>query len=91
MEDDTFNSSDIEMGPPPPSRWAHLGKQSIESIVANATADRLSSKNVSQHLENVTGAPGTIKLRNRWLNLFESFCKETLKHRSVLGVKRLTR
>ncbi|KAJ9649659.1 hypothetical protein H2199_000437 [Coniosporium tulheliwenetii] len=36
---------------------------------------------MSRHLENVTGAPGTINMRNRWLNLFESFCKETLKHR----------
>lgn len=80
MDDPDFNSSDIEMGEPPPNPWAHLGKKATDSMAQTAQEDRVQSKRESKLLSHGSGAPGTVSGRQAWVNEFEAFCGETLKH-----------
>jgi hypothetical protein len=78
MEDDDFNSSDIELPEAQPNPHAHRGAQSIESMIKSAFQDRRESKIQSKMLQHGAGAPGTVVARNIWSNRFDWFRTHTL-------------
>lgn len=50
MMDDDLNSSDVEIGSPMKNRFHAAGLSSINAIIENAAADRLSSKRSQKRL-----------------------------------------
>ena len=78
---DDYDSSDEDFGPPPPDRWAHLGKKSIENMVANAVEDRIASKKNAENLQQVTGTPKAQMNRATVWNRFSKFYVESLNHK----------
>lgn len=60
------------------SKTAHLGARSIDSILACASDDRLSTKKKVKTLEFGTGSPVMIQRAYLWKNRFEAFRKSTL-------------
>ena len=83
MDEDDFNSSDIELPPAPANPHAHRGIQSIEAMIASAFQDRRDSKIQSKTLQLDHGAPGTVVARTTWANRFDAFRVHTLRKRSV--------
>lgn len=81
MDDDDFNSSDIEMPSTQPNKWGHLGQGIIEKMLAEAMENRIESKMKSKTLANVKGAPGVVAGRARWMNQFKRFMADVLKRR----------
>lgn len=79
MEDDDFNSSDLELPDAQPNPHAHRGAQSIKSMIESAFQDRRDSKLQSKMLQDSAGAPGTVIARNTWANRFDWFRTHTLK------------
>lgn len=57
----------------PPSRFPNAGAISIESMLANAMADRANTKRVSKYLTDVKGTPVTQYLRALVAKRFGSF------------------
>ena len=78
-QDDDYDSSDIEV-PEVHNPYAHLGRKSIISMLANADEDRAESKIKSMQLRDRDGAPGTLRVRAIWLNRFEEFAQGVLRH-----------
>ena len=78
-QDDDYNSSDIEV-PEAQNPYAHLGRASIISMLANAGEERAESKIKSKQLVDSTGAPGTRQIRASWVNRFKDFAQGVLRH-----------
>ncbi|KAF4631385.1 hypothetical protein G7Y89_g6747 [Cudoniella acicularis] len=79
IEDDVFNSSDIEFDAPPPNPFAGAGKASIEAIIEHALTDRIDSKKFSKQLTFTKGRPGTQYRNALWYNRFQSFRVSALR------------
>jgi hypothetical protein len=79
--DDDFNSSDIEI-PEKPNPYAHLGEDSILSMLNRQFDDRVESKIGSKQLQQVSGAPNTRYTRALWFERFKQFCTGTLRHKA---------
>lgn len=67
------------------SRFARLGGQALDSILASAQEDRKKSKRFSKSLIQEFNAPGSEALAHTWINRFNQFLSHTLK-RQVLDV-----
>lgn len=75
-----FNSSDLEFEPPTTSKQAAFrGQASIDLIIKNAHADRISSKKTIQQLEFGHGAPSTRAHQTLWINRFNAYRQHSLK------------
>jgi hypothetical protein len=86
---DDFNSSDMEV-PEKENPYAHLGKDSIASMLSRQFEDRVNSKVASKLLTQVSGAPMTQRNRALWYQRFQAFCKGTLNHKYAHLPSRLT-
>ncbi|KAF2711953.1 hypothetical protein K504DRAFT_531123 [Pleomassaria siparia CBS 279.74] len=78
-DDDELNSSDIEFGPAPMSRFAYAGKKSIDKMLGTASVDRLESKKASKHLQMTAKSPNTQYAVTLWHNRFLEFRRNTLE------------
>ena len=67
MEDEPFNSSDIEFDDLP-NPFSKAGARSIEAMLTSRHGDRVSSKKRLRQLQDTRGAPGTVEKRARWVN-----------------------
>jgi hypothetical protein len=81
LDDDDFNSSDIELPEPPSNPYAHFGQESIEKLLDRATEHRIMTKVQVKQLSDNTGAITTLNGRQLWNNRFKAFCQATLKHK----------
>ena len=72
-QEETFNSSDVDMGPPPKHFWDDVGKLSVASMLGRAMQDRMQSKRSSKHLSDQVGSPCSIYQRNLWGNRLDSY------------------
>lgn len=72
--DDDFNSSDIEFGPPEVDKRTYvLGQDSINAIIENAAANRLTSKRRVKQLQFGHGAPETRMNQDMWVRRFINY------------------
>jgi hypothetical protein len=72
MEDEPFNSSDIEFDDLP-NPFSKAGARSIEAMLTSRHEDRVSSKKRLRQLQDTRGAPGTVEKRARWVNRLMSY------------------
>lgn len=79
MDEDDFNSSDIEIPVAQANPHAHRGQQSIEAFIASAFQDRTASKIQSKTLQQIDGSIGTRMARELWANRFDAFRTHTLR------------
>ncbi|KAK5256924.1 hypothetical protein LTR16_002062 [Cryomyces antarcticus] len=82
FDHEDFNSSDLELPPPPPNPFAHTGSNAIQSMLDNAFSIRKSTKINAKTLTNHNGAPGTQRARSRWANMYNAFAQDVLKQKS---------
>lgn len=75
---DSVDSSDQEFEERP-NPYAHLGQKASLSMRATAREDRMSSKRALRELTYSDGAPGTVKGRMKWYNMYNSFHEHTMK------------
>ena len=79
--DPNFNSSDVEFEPPPVDpRRLRAGQRSITAMIAEAGSLRMSTKRTARELDFASGAPGTRAGQTLWVNRFDSFRTEVLRH-----------
>ncbi|KFZ16943.1 hypothetical protein V501_01982 [Pseudogymnoascus sp. VKM F-4519 (FW-2642)] len=78
-DDDGYNSSDVDFGPPPLNPFANAGKASIEAIIQSATEDRLTSKRFSKNLRFSRGRKTTQYRNDLWFRRFATFRQFTLR------------
>ncbi|KAK5138914.1 hypothetical protein LTR04_004065, partial [Oleoguttula sp. CCFEE 6159] len=79
FDHEDFNSSDLELPPPPPNPFAQTGSNAIQSMLDNAFSIRKSTKITTKTLTNHNGAPGTQRARSRWANMYNAFAQDVLK------------
>ncbi|KAK7707157.1 hypothetical protein SLS64_007367 [Diaporthe eres] len=80
-----FNSSDIEFDDDDPSPLLTdrlYGQASIDSMIASAEHDRVSSKKTFKQLKFNAPAPGTRAIQSLWVRRFEGF-REHVLHQST--------
>ncbi|KAK5017462.1 hypothetical protein LTR16_001321 [Cryomyces antarcticus] len=82
FDHEDFNSSDLELPPPPPNPFAQTGSNAIQSMLDNAFSIRKSTKITTKTLTNHNGAPGTQRARSRWANMYNAFAQDVLKQKS---------
>ncbi|KFY24325.1 hypothetical protein V493_05304 [Pseudogymnoascus sp. VKM F-4281 (FW-2241)] len=80
-DDDGYNSSDVDFGPPPPNPFANAGRASIEAMIQSATEDRLTSKRFSKNLQFSRGRKTTQYRNDLWFRRFATFRQFTLRVR----------
>jgi hypothetical protein len=80
MDDDDFNSSDLEFESHP-NPFFSAGASSIQAIIDQATEDRIQSKRATKMLAFAEASPKTEYLTALWSNRFLAFVKYTLKKR----------
>jgi hypothetical protein len=85
MDEEIFNSSDLEFEPAPANPFSNAGKASIQAIIEHATADGVTSKNFSKQLQFTKGRPGTQYRNTLWFRRFESFREQSLKSQVCLS------
>ncbi|KAK9242478.1 hypothetical protein V1506DRAFT_78562 [Lipomyces tetrasporus] len=78
MDQDDFNSTDIEYEPATDA-FAYAGAQSVEQMLQHAVEDRLESKKRSKQLTFVHGSKMTQYINRLWYNRFTSFRAMVLK------------
>jgi hypothetical protein len=78
---DDFDSSDIEVDPPPPDKYSRAGARSVNAIFTQASTLRIESKKAVKQLQSVSGAPTTRMHRARWGNAWNAFYSGVLKKR----------
>ncbi|KAH5740176.1 hypothetical protein HBI18_048610 [Parastagonospora nodorum] len=80
IDDEDFNSSDIEVEPRP-NPFAHFGQASLDRALAAATEDRRASKISFKQKPLFSGSPGNQHAQALWSNRFSAFRTGTLKER----------
>jgi hypothetical protein len=80
MDDDTFNSSDLEFEVPA-NPYANAGVKSMQAIIDMSVEDRISSKKTIKTLRLVAANPKTDYINALWYNRFMQFQTHTLKQR----------
>jgi hypothetical protein len=80
MDDDPFNSSDLEFEAPV-NPYANAGVKSMQAIIDMSVKDRISSKKTVKTLRMVAANPKTDYIIALWYNRFTHFQTHTLKQR----------
>jgi hypothetical protein len=73
-----IDSDDQDFGPPSPPRFHSLGKRSLESMLENATRDRMESKRVVKKLKLTMKSAHTEYSTELWHQRFLGFRQNTL-------------
>lgn len=79
MDEETFNSSDIEFRPALANPFFNAGKASIQAIIQHATEYRVASKKFTKQLQFTKGRPGTQYRNALWYRRFAVFREHCLK------------
>jgi hypothetical protein len=81
MDEDDFDSSDIEFEPPSPNAFINAGRASIATVVEHAGEDRLTSKKSCKQLAFVAASKKTEYMTHLWYARFVAYSTFALKKR----------
>ena len=76
--DADFNSSDVEVTPPPPSKFEHAGQMSMDKMLETVLEDRVSSKKEGKNLKFTLGRSATQYQHALWKRRLQIFRSEVL-------------
>jgi len=79
-----YNSDDNELSEDEsttPSYFENEGKRSIAQLIKFAVEDRQQSKKVLKKLHDANGAPGSLRRRQFWFNIYSAWATD------VMGLK----
>lgn len=79
MDNDDFNSSDVEFEDAPQAPFSRAGHASIAEIIDHAFEDRIASKKASKQLINRKVNDKTGYKSTLWYRRFETVREHTLK------------
>lgn len=72
-QDSDPDSSDIDVGPIVPNKYATRGRSSINAMMKFEATLRNDTKIAVKKLEDLCGGPDTIAAKRMWLNRFDAF------------------